>query len=342
MDELNSVRIVLLGKTGSGKSSLANTIFGQKVFTIGHLPVSESSPSRAETRLVCGRNITLIDTRCVFDTSVSENDLKEEILSCITQCAPGPHVFLIVLKVEKFTEHEKDVIKTICQHFSEDALKFAAVVFTHGDQLPVGMRIEEFVGQNKSLSDLLRRCGGRCHVVDNKYWKVDGDDPYRSNKSQVTEILKTTEKISMTNGGKCYTNEILQQVNRDIQIEEETIGESSANMSREEIRNRARSNVLKRWLVTLVGAATGALLGAFLGLVQSIADVVSNLQGPSNSLGKGKASLDAALKAGIRGGMIGYQAAADARDVEDAFQRAKKDVWNNSSMSGLECRSEDK
>uniref|UniRef100_A0A8C6P6P8 AIG1-type G domain-containing protein n=1 Tax=Nothobranchius furzeri TaxID=105023 RepID=A0A8C6P6P8_NOTFU len=210
-NSLNSVRIVLLGKTGSGKSSLANTIFGQKVFTIGHLPVSESSPSRAETRLVCGRNITLIDTRCVFDTSVSENDLKEEILSCITQCAPGPHVFLIVLKVEKFTEHEKDVIKTICQHFSEDALKFAAVVFTHGDQLPVGMRIEEFVGQNKSLSDLLRRCGGRCHVVDNKYWKVDGDDPYRSNKSQVTEILKTTEKISMTNGGKCYTNEILQQ-----------------------------------------------------------------------------------------------------------------------------------
>ncbi|XP_037614190.1 GTPase IMAP family member 9-like [Sebastes umbrosus] len=181
----NTTRIVMLGKTGTGKSSLANTIFGEKLFTIGHTLNSETRECQAETKSVNGRSITLIDTPGYFDTDRSEEELKPEIVRCITECAPGPHAFLIVLKVEKFTVQEQAVITEINQTFSEEVFKYATVVFTHGDQLPEGQKIEDFVHKNKLTNDLVKKCGGRYHVIDNKYWKNNQQDKHRTNQFQV-------------------------------------------------------------------------------------------------------------------------------------------------------------
>ncbi|XP_038556501.1 GTPase IMAP family member 7-like [Micropterus salmoides] len=246
MDVPNSRKIIILGKTGAGKSSLANSIFGETKFQINNFTDCKMHCSQAETKSVNGRSITLIDTPGLFDTGGFQDDMKPEIVRCFTECAPGPHVFLIVLKVGKFTELEEAVITKICKCFSEDALKYSVIVFTHGDQLPEGMKIEEYVDQSDGLSDLVKKCGGRCHVVDNKYWKKQQQDEYRSNRFQVEELLNSIDKIMMEHNGGYYTNKKLQEVERDIQKEEERIRQSSGNMSQEEIRQQAKSNVFKK------------------------------------------------------------------------------------------------
>uniref|UniRef100_A0A3Q1JLU2 AIG1-type G domain-containing protein n=1 Tax=Anabas testudineus TaxID=64144 RepID=A0A3Q1JLU2_ANATE len=233
-------RIVVLGKTGAGKSSLANTIFGETAFKINHTPKSGTSECQGKNKSVNGKTIMWIDTPGFFDTYRSEEEMKAEIVRCITECAPGPHVFLIVLKVEKFTEQEKAVIQKLHQYFSEEALKYTIVVFTHGDQLLEEMRIEEFANESEDLSDLLKKCEGRCHVIDNKYWKNSQQDQYRSNQFQVAELLNTIDKVIEANRGSCYTNEMLQAVQREIQQEQ-------------------------KHLFKAAGVTTGVLLGAFLG-----------------------------------------------------------------------------
>uniref|UniRef100_A0A3B4T6U6 Uncharacterized LOC111239971 n=1 Tax=Seriola dumerili TaxID=41447 RepID=A0A3B4T6U6_SERDU len=187
-----------------------------------------------ETRSVNGRSINLIDTPGFFDANRSEEDMKPEILSCITECAPGPHAFLIVLKVEKFSEQEQDVIRKILQYFSEDALKYAVIVFTHGDQLPKGKTIQEFVSQNKNLSDL------------NKQQKN-----YRSNQSQVEDLLNTIDKLVMENNGGYYTNKMLQTVEEEINIEASKIKLSSGHLSQEEVRQQAKTIVHQQAVIKL-------------------------------------------------------------------------------------------
>ncbi|XP_059211566.1 uncharacterized protein LOC131990185 [Centropristis striata] len=315
MDESNK-RIVILGKPGIGKSSLANTIFGEKRFRTYSALDSETNKCQRETKSVNGRRITLIDTPGYFDTDRPEEELKAEIVRCITECSPGPHAFLIVLKVEKFTEQEQDVITKIKQLFSEEVYKYATVLFTHGDQLSDGQTIMEFVHQNQLLSDVVKKCGGRCHVVDNKYWKNDQQDEYRSNKFQMEELLKTIDEITEANRGGCYTNEMLQAAEEMIQQEEERIRKkSSPNMSEEEIREQAKVSTFKKLWIKLAGIATGALLGALLGM--GVAVVVMVLRRGAVPTLKAAAAGGAAVGA-VMGSVTGYQAAENA-DINDGL-----------------------
>uniref|UniRef100_A0A3Q4GDW1 AIG1-type G domain-containing protein n=1 Tax=Neolamprologus brichardi TaxID=32507 RepID=A0A3Q4GDW1_NEOBR len=213
---------------------------------------------------ISGKTILFIDTPGFFDTDRSEQDMKSEIVRCITECAPGPHAFLIVLKMEKYTEHEKGVIDKMNQCFSDEALRFATVLFSHGDQFPEGMKIEEFVKQNNDLRDLIKKCGNRCHVIDNKYWKSNQGDEYRTKQYQLTELLKKINTIIDANRGGYFTNEMLQGVTRDIQQEEACIKRSFPDITEEETATKAKNAVFDM-LLKAAGVKTGALLGSFLG-----------------------------------------------------------------------------
>ncbi|TNN72040.1 GTPase IMAP family member 7 [Liparis tanakae] len=170
----------------------------------------------------------------------SEEEMKSEILRSVTEFAPGPHVFLIVLKVERFTEQEQAVIDKLNKCFSDEFFQYAIVLFTHGDQLLEEETIEQRVGENKPVMELVKKCGGRCHVIDNKYWKNNPQEEYRNNQVQVKKLLKTIEEMVCGNRGGCYTNEMLQEVEKRIKREVQLMRQSPGNMSEEEINQKAK------------------------------------------------------------------------------------------------------
>uniref|UniRef100_A0A3Q3BVI2 AIG1-type G domain-containing protein n=1 Tax=Haplochromis burtoni TaxID=8153 RepID=A0A3Q3BVI2_HAPBU len=240
--------IVLLGKTGVGKNKIGDAILGNNR--------NATAKCQMNTGQFDGQILAVVDTPGLFDTSKTEEEVKKEISRSIPFAAPGPHVFLVVIQANRFTEEEQKTVRQIQNAFGGDAARYTMALFTCGDNLEHdGVTIETFI-KNPALSEFIRQCHGRYHVFNNR-----SEDP-----AQVSELLKKINTMVQNNGGSCYTNEMFEKAERAFKKVEPDlrillVGKTGAGKTERKNKFYQDSKV-----AVLIGSALGLGVGVGAGI----------------------------------------------------------------------------
>ncbi len=236
------LRIVLLGVSGAGKSSMGNAILGREAFTESRTRESEKQTGRVEDR-----NISIIDTPGFFNTHLTDEELQNEMMRSMYLCYPGPHVFLLIINMETFREEQRNIVEQIQENLGAQALKFTMVLFVGKEKIP--NRKWKLLMESRNFQDLVSPCGGQYHVINSKSDIIP---------SHITKLLKTINEIIKQSHGQHYDIHMCLRVpiksrKENIQQEKETKGQETKQEQIQialemihihSVKEKSRTNVL--------------------------------------------------------------------------------------------------